>query len=165
MSRDGDDREREDRPKLSWRERDARSGRSSHVRRDEPRGSILDPRSRAATQQYLKQIDQIFSSAPGGAEGERLGKAIRDAHGTPALTDACRAYRAALGLPADAGLLTLFLDARDPELVAAALAALGEAHAAGRLAATSGLRTQLRLLAQDSDDAVAEGAEDLLAKL
>lgn len=165
MSRDRDDRGDGDRPKLSWRERDAMRGRSSHARRDEPRGSIQDPRSRSATQQYLKQIDGLFSSAPGGAEGERLAKAIRDAHGTPGLADACRAYRDAIGLPGDAGLLALFLDAREPELVVAALEALAAAREAGRLQATSGLRTQLRLLAQDPDDAVAEGAEDLLAKL
>ena len=81
------------------------------------------------------------------------------------MAEACRAYRDVLGLPEDAGLLTLFLDARDPELVRAALEALHAAQAAGKLRPTSGLRTQLRLLLQEPDDAVAESAEELLAKL
>jgi len=42
-------------------------------------------------------------------------------HGTAGLADACRAYRDALGLPADASLLSIFLDAGDPALVCAAL--------------------------------------------
>ena len=162
MSRDDDDR-----PKKSWRERDAMRNRSRHVSSSEPRpgGPAADARTRAATQQYLKQLGGLFTTAKGGVEGARLEKALRDAHGTPEHAAACRAYRDALGLPEDHGLLVLFLDARDPELVCAALDALRAAHAAGKLRATSGLRTQLRLLAQDPDDAVAESAEDLLAEL
>ena len=67
--------------------------------------------------------------------------------------------------PEDTGLLTLFLDARDPEIVRAVLEAFHAAQRAGKLQPTSGLRTQLRLLLQESDDAVAESAEELLAKL
>jgi len=162
MSRDGDDRG--DRPKLSWRERDARRNRSTHVGRDE-RERAGPARSKAATQQYVKQLDQLFTKTPGGAEADRLGRAIRDAHGTPELTAACQAYREALGFPQEPALLALVLDARDPGLVCGALEALGSLHGAGKLAATSGLRTQLRLLTQDPDDGVAEGAEDLLARL
>lgn len=161
-----DPRDREDRPRLSWRERDARRNRSSHVSRDDrPKGSAGDKRSQAAAQQYLRQIDGLFSKAPGGVEGERLAKALREAHGTPGLAEACRSYRDALGMPEEAGLLALFLDAGEPELVLAALEAIGRACAGGSLRPTSGLRTQLRLLAQDPDDAVAEAAEELLARL
>jgi hypothetical protein len=113
----------------------------------------------------MKQLDQLFTKTPGGAEADRLAKAIRDAHGTPGLAGACRAFRDALGCPHDPGLLALFLDAREPELVCEALGALAAMHATGKLAASPGLRTQLRLLMQDSDDAVAEGAETLLARL
>jgi hypothetical protein len=162
MSRDRDD----DRPRLSWRERDAMRNRSTHVPRDDrPRGPAADARSKAATQQYLRQLDGLFSKAPGGAEGEKLAKALRDAHGTPGLADACRAYRDAIGLPQDAALLALFLDAGDPELVCSALEGFERARSAGELRASSGLRTQLRLLVQDPEDAVAEAAEALLARL
>jgi len=162
MSRDGDDRG--DRPKLSWRERDARRNRSTHVGRDE-RERTGPARSKAATQQYVKQLDQLFTKTPGGAEADRLGKAVRDAHGTPDLTAACQAFRDALGFPQDPALLAVFLDARDPALVCGAIEALGSLHAAGSLSASPGLRTQLRLLTQDPDDGVAEGAEDLIARL
>lgn len=162
MSRDGDDRG--DRPKLSWRERDARRNRSSHVARDE-RERSGPARSKSATQQYVKQLDRLFSKAPGGAEADRFAKAIRDAHGTAQLSAACRAFREALGYPQDPGLLALFLDAREPEIVLGALDTLSSLRAAGNLTAPPGLRTQLRLLTQDPDDGVAEGAEALLAEL
>ena len=90
---------------------------------------------------------------------------MREARGTPGFAAACRAYRDALGLPEDPAQLSLFLDSGDPELVLAALAALRAARAGGTLQPTSGLRTQLRLLAQDANDAVAEAAEELLASL
>ncbi len=162
MSRDD---ERGDRPRRSWREIDAMRGKSRHTSSPEPRGPAARERSRAATQHYLKQLDGLFSKAKGGAQGERLEKAVRDAFGTPAMADACRAYRDALGLPEDTGLLTLFLDARDPEILRGVLEALHAAQRAGKLRATSGLRTQLRLLLQEPDDVVAESAEELLAKL
>ncbi|HVP28345.1 MAG TPA: hypothetical protein VMW35_04200 [Myxococcota bacterium] len=160
----GDRGDRDDRPKLSWRERDARRNRSSHVPRDD-RERTGPARSKAATEQYIRQLDQLFTKTPGGAEADRLGKAIRDAHGTPGLAGACEAYRSALGFPSDASLLALFLDAGEAELVCGALERLASLRAEGRLQATPGLRTQLRLLTQDPDDGVAEGAEDLLAQL
>jgi len=162
MSREDD---KGDRPRRSWREIDAMRGRSRHTSSSEPRGPAAKERSRAATQHYLKQLDGLFSKARGGAEGERLENAVRDAFGTPAMADACRAYRDALGLPEDAGLLTLFLDARDPAILVPVLDALHAAQRSGTLRATSGLRTQLRLLLQEPDDAVAESAEELLSKL
>ena len=107
----------------------------------------------------------MFVKGKGGAEGERLARAMREARGTPDFAAACRAYRDAVGLPEETAQLSLFLDSGDPELVLAALGALRAAHAGGKLQPTSGLRTQLRLLAQDANDAVAEDAEALLAAL
>ena len=107
----------------------------------------------------------MFSKNPGGAEGEHLANAMRDARGTPGLADACRAYREAVGVPEDASLLSLFLDAGESELVLTGLDALRSAHSGGKLHVTSGLRTQLRLLAQGPDDDVAEAAEELLEEL
>jgi len=49
-------------------------------------------------------------------------------------------------------------------VVLAGLEALREAIASGALAPTAGLRTQLRLLAQDADDAVASAADELLER-
>jgi hypothetical protein len=107
----------------------------------------------------------MFVKGKGGAEGEKLARAMRDARGTPEFAAACRAYRDAVGVPKETAQLALFLDSGDPELVLAALAALRAAHTGGKLQASSGLRTQLRLLTQDANDAVAEDSEALLEAL
>ena len=164
MSRDDDDRPRE---KLSWREIDRRrsSGGSRPTEERRPQSPAAQARAAAATKAYTKQLDALFVKGKGGAEGERLARAMRDARGTPEFADACRAYRDALGMPEEISQIALFLDSGDSELVLAALAALGAAHAAGKPVASSGLRTQLRMLAEDANDAVAGDAEALLEAL
>ena len=166
MSGDDDDRpgwvERE---KLSFSELDRRrrEGRGSGDR--PPAGPKAGERSEAATRQYLKEIDGIFAKGSGGAEGERLTKAMRDAHGTPGLAAACREFRDALGVPDDPSDLALFFDCGDPEIIVAALEASRAMCEGGTLRPSSGMRSQLRMLAQHADDAVAEAAEDLLELL
>jgi hypothetical protein len=162
MSRDDDDRPRE---RLSWREIDRRRSGARTPEDRRPAGGAARLREAAAAKTYIKQLDGLFVKGQGGAEGERLARAMREARGTADLPAACRAYRDAVGMPEDAALLSLFLDSADPELVTAACDALRAAHAAGKLQPSSGLRTQLRLLAQDANDAIAEAAEDLLAAL
>lgn len=162
----GDDRDRDERPRRSWREIDQMRDRpGSRPDAQQPRGRAAEARAQAATQQYLKGLDGLFKPGPGGAEGERLARSVRDAHGTPEFTPACRAYRESLGLPQDPGLLALFLDAREPGLVAESLDALTALLESGRFEPGSGLRSQVRILTQDSDDAVAEAAEALLERL
>lgn len=164
MSREDDDRPRE---KLSWREIDRRrsSGGSRPTEERRPRDPAAVARAAAATKAYTKQLDALFVKGKGGAEGEKLARAMRDARGTPAFAEACRAYHAAVGVPEEPAQLALFLDSGDPELVLIALAALHAAHAAGKPVASSGLRTQLRMLAEGADDAVAADAEALLEAL
>jgi len=162
VSRDDDDRPRE---RLSWREVDRRRGGARQRPEDRPKSRDELARDSAAAKAYTKKLDGLFVTSKGGAAGERLSREMREARGTPNLAGACRAYRDAVGLPEDPAQLSLFLDSGDPELVLAALAALGSARAGGTLQATSGLRTQLRMLAQDANDAVAEAAEELLASL
>jgi len=160
------DRDDGDRPRLSWSEIDRLRDRP-RARRDAaaPRGPAARARAQAATRQYLAEIDRkLFArGARGGAQGERLAAAVREAQGTPRLADACRAYLAALGAPAEPDLLAAFLDARDREVQRAALDALAEGLRAGRLALTPGLRAQLRTLAEGLADELAEAAETALA--
>jgi hypothetical protein len=160
----GGDRDDGDRPRRSWAEIDRMRDRP-RARRDEhaPRGSG-DPLSRAAAQQYLKKLDRNLFARGGKGDGERLAAAVRAALGTPGLTDACRAYLDALGPPEEPALLAAFLDARDAAIQLAALGAIEAGLAAGRLALGSGLRAQLRTLAEGLDDALAEAAEAALAK-
>lgn len=164
MSRDHDE-DRPEREKRSWREIDRMRDRSRSSSERQPRTPVQQARAAAASKQYLKHLDGLFSKDQGDSEGQRLAKAVRDAHGTPGLADACRAYREALALPDDPSLLSLFLDTGDPELMCSALEALRAAQCAGNLEASRGLRTQLRILAEGSNDAVAEAAEGLLDAL
>ncbi len=154
--RDGE-REKKSFSELDRLRRERRSGAEP-----EPRSPAQRERSEAATKQYLKSMDRLFAGGAGGAEVERLARAMRDAHGTPGLAEACRAYREALGVPPDTTLLSLFLDCGDRELVHGALERLRACSAAGELEISRGLRSQLRVLAQGSDDEAAEAAEELL---
>ena len=161
----GDDDRPYDREKKSFSELDRirREGRSPGDR--EPRGPGARVRADAAAKHYVKKIDGMFSGAKGGSEGEQLASAVREAHGTPKLAEACRSYRAAVGMPEDGALLSIFLDSADTELVVAGIEALGDAREAGTLTVTKGQKTQLRTLALDSDDAIANAAEELLETL
>ncbi len=163
----GRDDERGDRPRLSWSELDKRRGKPrDNTGERRPRGAAAEALAAKAAQSYLKKLDkQLFAKGGSSAEADnKLASAVRDALGTPALDDACRAYLAAVGTPATAPLIAAFLDARDRELRVAALVALGATIAAGSVASTAGLRSQLRVLAEGSDDELAERAEEILAR-
>lgn len=162
MSRDDERPGFLDRDKKSFSERDRerREKRGPEERRS-PRPA-QQAQVVAAKKQYLKQIDTIFAKGKGGAEGDRLAQAVRDARGTPGLDAACRVYRDAAGAPSDAALVACFLDAGEPDVVLVGLEALRAERAGGSLQATPGLRTQLRMLAQHPDDELASAAEDLL---
>jgi hypothetical protein len=166
MSRDDDRPSWTDREKKSFSELDRmrrEGGGGGGERR--PQGKHAQARADAASKQYRKEIDSLFSKGKGGAEGARLAQAMRDAHGTPGLADACRAFRDVVGIPVDPADLGIFLDSGDSELVVAALEALLAQQEAGSLTLSSGLASQVRMLSQDADDAIAEAAEDLLGAL
>ena len=155
-----------DRDKLSFAERDRlrRERRSSGDA--PPRNPAARARAEAATKQYVAEIDRLFEPAgDGGAEGRRLAEAMRDAHGSAGLADACRAHREGIGIPKDGSLLGLFLDSGVVELVLDGLAGLRALSDAGALKASAGLKSQLRMLGDDANDDVAEGAETLLERL
>ncbi|MCG8589803.1 MAG: hypothetical protein MJE66_10975 [Proteobacteria bacterium] len=154
----GDD----DRPRRSWAEIDRLRDKPRERGERRPQGRAAEARAQAASDAYLKEMDaKLFRQ--GGGEGEELAKAVRDAHGSPGLDAACRAYFDALGAPADVSLLSIFLDAGDSALVVAALEALAEQARGGKLTLSAGLRRQVRAHAEGFDDASAEAAEDLLA--
>jgi hypothetical protein len=161
----GDDGERE---KLSWAEIDKRrdKARTSHSPPGDshPRGRRAQERAARESRDALAQADALFSGDPGGEEGAALAKAVRDAHGTPELEPACRAYMAALGVPAAADLLSIMLDTGQTDLMIAALEQLFALKQTGKLEMTGGLKAQLRLLAQEPNDDVAGLSEDLLAQ-
>jgi hypothetical protein len=161
MSQDDDRPGFLDREKKSFSEldRQRRERRDGGERR--PAGTRGRAREQAATKQYLKQVDSLFSGGR-GAELEKLAAAMREARGTPELAAACRAFRDAAGPPTDPRDISCFLDSGDNELVLVGLEAMRAGAEAGTLEIAAGLRTQLRMLAQDSDDAVAETAEELL---
>jgi hypothetical protein len=160
----GDDRSWTDREKRSFSELDRLRRERRSPDEPRPRSKAAQERAAAATKLYVKEIDGLFSKG-GKAENERLAAAMRDAHGTPGLADACRAYQQAAGLPGEASLISLFLDTGEPEMILIGLEALRIGRENETVKVTSGLRSQLRILSEDADDQVAEAAEDLLEAL
>ena len=156
-----DDRSGGERERRSWREIDRRRD-GTHREEPGPRGAADRARADAASKRYRRELEKRFATRKGGPEGERLAKSMRAAHGTPELAGACRAYREALGAPVEAALISLFLDSGDSELVGLGLESLRSALRDGTVSGSAGLKTQLRMLAQDTDDAIAEAAEGLL---
>jgi hypothetical protein len=160
----GDDRSWIDGEKRSFSELDRLRRERGSSDEPRPRSKAAQERAAAATKQYVTEIDGLFSKG-GKAENERLAAAMRNAHGTPGLADACRAYRQAAGPPGEASLISLFLDTGEPEMILVGLEALRIGHENETVKVTSGLRSQLRILSEDADDPVAEGAEELLDAL
>lgn len=149
--------------KLSYSERD-------RMRREGGGGPRGHRESRAVeaerSRQALEQADALFSGEKGGDEGKALADAVRAAHGTPGLAEACQAYMAALGAPSSTELASIFLDAGDKAISVAVLDALLKAKdlasEKGEWTLTGGLKRQLRILAEDFDDDLASRAEDLI---
>ena len=156
----------EERPKRSWSEIDRM--RDGKVRRDErrPKGKAAEARARSATDQYLKELgDGLFAKGKrGGAAGDALAKTVLDARGSPDFDTHCHAYLDEVGPPGDAVLISAFLDARETKIRVDALHSLATQIDSG-LEIERGLRSQVRALADGLDDALAEAAEDVLAKL
>ncbi len=157
-----DDYDRPERERRSWKEIDQMRDGTHRSEERRPRGKAAEARADAASAHYRKQLDTMFSSAEGGAEGARLARAIRDAHGTPGLSGACRAYRDHVGYPGEPALVSLFLDSGESELVVGALEALKVAFDAGDLELGRGIQSQLRMCVEGPDNAVADLAEELL---
>ncbi len=160
-----DDRSWNDGDKLSFSERDRRRREGGGAAREERPKGISKAKAESVTKQYIKQLDGLFSKTKGGAEVDKLEAAMRAAHGTEGLADACRSYREVAGFPQAPALLAMFLDSGDRELVVEALRALQAASEAGGLKASGGLRSQIRMLAEDPSDEIAEIAEALVARL
>jgi hypothetical protein len=151
----GDD----DRPRRSWREIDQmRSGARGSRNEQRPRGKAAEAEARKATRAALSEADELFASP----RAEEAARELREAHGGGDFEAACQKYRSELGIPEDLSLLSLLLDASDPQLLADALEALLERAQAGEVEVSAGLRTQLRGLSEHTDDNVAGAAEDLL---
>jgi len=153
----GDDRE-----KLTYAERDRlRQERAKGY--DTPRGHGAQQRQAQARDAALKQAESIFSAEGKGQRGDELAKAVRAAHGTPELAEVCRAFVDEIGLPKSVDLLQIFIDTSDATLIVPALEELLARKQAGELEVSAGLRSQLRILAEDKDDDIAGLSEDLLA--
>ena len=154
--------DREDRPRLSWSEIDKRRS-GARPRYDEPRGRQAREEQAQASDRALKQADALFAREKGGGPGAQLAALMREAHGTPELPQACRAYREQIGVPDSPALLALFLDTGERDLVVEALESLLALKQAGPLEIAPGLKSQLRVLEQDRDDTIAGISEELLA--
>jgi hypothetical protein len=154
-----------DERKRSWKEIDQMRDGSRREDHDRPRNAAAQERSEQATQSYLKEIDKLFTSTGRSAEAEALVKQLRDAHGTPELPEVCRTFRDELGMPREATLLSIFLDSNEAEFVIEALKTLAALQGENEIELSKGIQSQLRVLAQDFNNDIAEIAEDILEKL
>lgn len=152
----------DDREKLSYSERD-RLRRDRAKGHDSPRGHAARERQEEQRDSALKQAESIFSEEGAGTQGDELAKAVRAAHGSAELPEACHAFVAEVGMPRSVDLLQIFIDTSDPLLSVPALEALLVLKQAGDLELTAGLKSQLRTLCEDPDDDIAGLSEDLLA--
>lgn len=150
-----------DREKLTYSERD-RLRRDRAAGHDTPRGPGGRKREEDARQAALKQAESVFSEEGAGTRGDELAKAVRAAHGSAELPEACHAFVAEVGLPRSVDLLQIFLDTADAALMVPALEALLARKEAGELDLGAGLKSQLRTLSEDPDDDIAGLSEDLL---
>jgi len=158
----GDDRSFLDREKKSFAELDRMRREGGGRGGPRPQGKAARERSAAETKESLREADRLFAGGKRG-EARKLAEAARDALGTPALAEACRAYHTTAGPPAEASLISCFLDAGERDVVLLGLAGLASARSGASFETTGSLRSQLRMLAEDADDEIAEAAEDLLA--
>ncbi len=157
-----EDMDRHDRP--SWREMDKRRDRSRHrseENRREPRGERERAISKSAKDAYLKKLDKkLFGGKKKGA-GE-AETAVREARGTRRFSDICDAYIEKEGFPESGGLLLLFLDHENPEIVLRAIDAL-IVHAREKSVDRDSLGKALQRVKAMTDDADVEAAaEELL---
>jgi len=115
----------DDREKLTFSELDRlRREKDRGGGEGRPRGAGAEARAKQATGAYLKEADKLFGGGTrGGAEGAELAKAVADAHGTPGLAEACRAYRETVGLPDDPARYTLCMHAEPVGTTTASLVA------------------------------------------
>ena len=155
--------DRGEREKLSWSEIDKLRSGGRTGSSDRPRGQAGRKQAERESREALEEAAALFSGDPGGEEGQALANAVRDAHGTPDLGEACRAYIDALGVPNSLELLQIVLDCGDADMIVPALERLYEQKQGGNLEVTHGLKSQLRILAQEPNDDVAGLSEDLLA--
>lgn len=151
----------DDREKLSYSERD-RLRRERAAGHERPRGRQAEIEAERGKRSALAEADAIFGGES-ATTGNSLAKAVRAAHGTAEMPEACHAYVSEHGLPKSVDLLQIFIDTADVALVVPALEALLVLKEKGRLEWTAGLKSQLRILADDPDDDVAGLSEDLLA--
>jgi hypothetical protein len=110
----------------------------------------------------MKKLDGLFSEKKDSGEAQKLEAAVRAAHGTPKLAAACREYVEAVGLPTEVALIGIFLDCGEEELVAGGLLALKNGSQSGEIQLSPGLRSQIRMLAEDPSDEIAELAEEII---
>jgi len=180
MPRDDDS----DRPKKSWRERDAQRGKSAHHGRDGQ--SSYQERKNSNSQAYRSYKTQLNKLFDGGALPEvlkdKLGdtavgsssknrkealKALKEAKTPKARLKELQAFREEFEFPKDEEVLGLLLELDDePQIVVEALNTISELHGEGGLKRASSLKGRIKTaqMTVDDDDVFA-AAKALLKKL
>jgi len=111
------DSNHDEREKPSWREIDRRRDRSRHASRDERSRKEKSLRSTWAKEQYLKEVDKLFTGKKGGKEHKSALNAIHRAYGTSKFASSVKKYLQKYGIPDDWSTLMLLLDYKDDEVL------------------------------------------------
>ena len=175
MAREGDD----DRPKLSWSERDKRREKGRTRSAGEPPAGRAKLESSAAYGRYKSAAEAFFSGSAmpdsladkvdpdgtGRARREALAR-VKAADDAKAFTTQVAAYWSAHGPLDDPYLLERMLSLADDALVEAALAQIALLVEAGGFKAPKSLPMRLQSLELGSDnDDVQQAARALIARL
>jgi hypothetical protein len=107
----------DERDKPSWREIDRRRDRSRHVSRDDRSSKEKSLRSTWAKEQYLKEVDKLFTGKKGGKEHKTALNAIHRNYGTGKFSSSVEKYLKKYGIPDDWSTLMLLLDYKDDEVL------------------------------------------------
>jgi len=111
------DSDSDEREKPSWREIDRRRDRSRHVSRDDRSKKEKSLRSTWAKEQYLKEVDKLFTGKKGGKEHKTALNAIHRSYGTNKFASSVKKYLQKYGVPDDWSTLMLLLDYKDDDVL------------------------------------------------
>ena len=146
----GDYRDEDFWDKPSWRDRDRRRDRSSHVGQDD-----LTVRSKWVRNEILKGAEKLFQGGPKkkvDPEQEKASNEIHKTVGSKKFDAAVKRYLKEYGVPDDWSTLLLLLDFKDPATVMASIENLKALYPNQGLEEQWGFRSKLNIISMTTKD-------------
>ena len=146
----GDYRDEDFRDKPSWRDRDRRRDRSSHVAQDD-----LGVRSKWVRKEILRGAERLFQEGGKKKVDPEEEKARNDIHqsvGSKKFEASVKRFLKQYGLPEDWGTLLLLLDCNDAATAVSALERLKALYPEQGLEEQRGFRSKLNIISMTAKD-------------